>query len=229
VSRFVSLVVMAIALLAISVSAWAAPSLLGISGGILTPDDTVLAPGAFNLAYHGITGNGDTSNFWGGNIGVLPNLEVGAVAETNGETNVGINAKYRILTEKANRPAVTFGVIDAAAQITDDPSLFLVISKNLTPTAEKMSSKSVGPVRGHLGFGSGILKNFFGSIDWTITPKLTLLAEIISDSKFDSSDGGDTLFNAGLRYAINNEFRIDAGTVDFNTFTYGLSYQALKF
>jgi len=231
VSRYsVGLVIGILLLLVVGTSAWTAPSVLGISGNILTPDDTILASGAFNLAYHGVTDNdtSTTTNLFAGNVGLIPNLEVGAAIESNGSSEVLVNGKYRLVTENANRPAVTVGVIDVGTAISDNPGVFLLLSKNLTPTAENVSGKSVGPVRGHIGVGGGVLKTIFGSLDWTVTPKLTLIGEAISDSEFNSA-GGEGVVNLGARFALTNEMRLDAGWIDFRDFTFGMSYQALKF
>jgi hypothetical protein len=230
VSRYsVSLIIGVVLLLVVGSSAWAAPSVFGISGNILTPDDTILAAGAFNIAYHGVTDSDtNTTNFFAGNVGLIPNLEVGAAVETNGDSEVLVNGKYRLVTENANRPAVTVGVIDVGTAISDNPGIFLLLSKNLTPTAENVSGKSVGPVRGHIGVGGGVLKTIFASLDWTVTPKLTLIAEAISDSEFRSA-GGEGLVNVGARFALTNDLRLDAGLIDFDDFTFGISYQALKF
>lgn len=226
VSKYAVCVIIGVILLVVvGTSAWSAPSVFGISGNILTPDDTILASGSFNLAYHGVT-DGNTTSLWAGNVGLIPNLEVGAAVETDGGTNVLINGKYRLLTEKANRPAVTVGVVDAGSKIGDNPGVFLLLSKNLTPTAENVTGKTAGPVRGHLGVGGGVLKTIFASLDWTVSPKLTLIGEVISDSDFQHESG---LVNAGARYAVTNDLRLDAAWIDFKHFTFGASYQALKF
>lgn len=220
----VSLAIGAILLLAVGGGAFAAPSVLGTSGNILTPDDTILASGAFNIAYHGIS-DGDTIQIFAANIGLLPNLEVGAAVKTNGDTDVLANAKYRVLSEAAGRPAITIGAIDIGSQFTEDPGVYILLSKSLTPWLEGAAEKPVGPLRGHIGVGGGVVKSIFAALDWTATPKLSVMAEMISDSQF----GGDTMFNAGIRYAFTNDVRLDIATLDFDDMTYGISFQALKF
>ncbi|MDO8589544.1 MAG: hypothetical protein Q7T82_21175 [Armatimonadota bacterium] len=225
-SRYtVSAVLALVALLAFGAAASAAPSVFGTSGNIITPDDTILASGAFNIAYHGISTDGDNANFFAANVGLLPNLEVGATVATDGDTDVLINAKYRVLAEAASRPAVTIGVIDAGQQLTDDSGFYILLSKSLTPVVESATEKTVGPVRGHLGFGSGVVQTIFAALDWTVTPKLSLMLEVISDSELPQ----DSMFNIGGRYAISDDLRLDLGLIDFDDLTYGISYQALKF
>jgi hypothetical protein len=215
-------------LAALSVGAvQAAPSVLGGSGLILIPDDVVLAPGGVNLAYHGITDfgpGGDMGSFFSANFGILPKLEVGATVISDGGSDVLINAKFRVMSEAAQRPAISIGVVDAASQLTNDPSFYIVLSKSLTQTAEDMRGESSKPIRGHLGFGTGVFRTIFAGLDFTLAPKLSLMVEGISDSDF----GGGQI-NAGIRYAVTNNVRLDAGTIDFNDFTFGISYQTVKF
>ena len=221
----------AMLLLALSVSCGAAPSVLGTSGNILTPDDTILAPGGFNLGYHGINSIGNSSenvNIYAANVGLLPKLEVGLASVTHGNSEVIINAKYRLLTETLGRPAVTVGAIDLGAEITNEHGAYIMLSKNLTTFAEEIANKASRPIRGHLGLGRGVVRGVFVGLDWTLNPKLSLMAEYISDSKLRDLDG-EGICNAGIRYAITKEVRIDLGTIDFEDFTFGASFQALRF
>jgi hypothetical protein len=211
--------------LLVGAAAMAAPSVFGLSGNILTPDDLILAPGTFNLAYHGISfDGGDNENIFSGNVGVFPNLEVGASVLTNGDSDVIFNGKYRLLTETGTRPAVTVGVIDLASTAFADPGLFIMVSKSLTTAAEEVTDRPSKPLRGHLGIGSGVLSSVFLGLDWTVTPQLSVMLEYISDSDF-----GGSLFNGGVRYAVSDNLRLDLSLIDFDDFTYGISYQAIKF
>lgn len=231
-SKFVLTMLLAAALTAVvAVSGFSAPSILGSSGNIVTPNDTVLPVGTLSLGYHGISdfgGSDELVNFFAGNLGLAKNLEVGVGIEENGGSEVMLNAKYRVLAEGATRPSVTVGVLDAAAQFTDDPGWYILLSKNLTTTVEEVAGKASRPVRGGIGFGGGAVGGVFLSLDWTMAPKLSLLAEYISDSQLRSLNGEGS-FNAGLRYALTNDFRIDLGTIDFEDLTFGVSYQTRKF
>jgi hypothetical protein len=220
-----------ILVLAFCVGVSAAPSVLGTSGNIITPDDTIVPAGGFNLGYHGVANYGsssDTVNFFAGNVGLFPNVEVGVGIASDGDTNVLVNAKYRLLTESSTRPAVTVGVIDAGAQFTDDVGPYILISKDLTTKVEEIGGRPSTPLRGHLGLGGGAVKTLFGALDWTVNPKLRLMVEFISDSELRRARG-ETLFNAGLRYAITSDVRLDVGTIDFQDLMFGISYQATRF
>jgi hypothetical protein len=218
-------------IVAFGAAAGAAPSILGTSGNIITPDDMILAPGAVDLTYHGITDFGDSNtsiNFFGGNVGLFPNLEAGAVVKTDGSTDLLINAKYRLLAETSTRPAVTVGGIDIGSQMTDDPGLYVLFSKSLTAAAEEVAGRPSAPLRGHLGIGSGAVRTIFGALDWTLQPKLSLMAEFISDSQLKGSDGG-SLFNVGARYAVTSNIRLDAAAVNLDDLAFGISYQTMRF
>jgi hypothetical protein len=210
---------------ALATAVCAAPSIFGPSGNIMTPDDTIVAPGGFNIAYHGIdVGGDDTLSVFAGNVGVFPNLEVGGAFATNGDDEFIINAKYRLLAETATRPAVTVGVIDLASDFTDDAGLFVLFSKSLTQVAEEITDSPSRPLRGHIGLGDGLLSSVFFALDWTFTPQLSLMLEYVSDSDF-----GGSLFNGGLRYAFGNGLRADLSLIDFDDLSWGISYQTLRF
>ncbi|MDO8682892.1 MAG: hypothetical protein Q7N50_05355 [Armatimonadota bacterium] len=225
-------VVIGIALLvAGSLAAFAAPSVFGTSGNIITPDDTIVAPGGLNLAYHGIVdfaGSDDTLNIFGGNFGLFPNLEVGAAVATNGDSELLLNGKYRLLAETASRPAITVGAIDLSSELFSDAGIYILFSKSLTQFAEEVADRPSRPLRGHLGLGDGPLSGVFAGLDWTLTPKLSAMLEFISDSELEGGGGG-SLFNGGLRYALTDEIRLDASLIDFDDFSFGASYQTLKF
>jgi hypothetical protein len=210
----------------------AAPNIYGTSGLIEVPDDIIYPVNTLSPAYHGVfnadnDNNSDsTINFFTVGLGILPNLDVSGGVKTDGDTDVIINAKYRLATETSDRPSITVGVIDAAAQFADDPGIFIVFGKNLTIAAEEISGGVSKPLRGYAGFGTGALSGFFLGLDWTLTPKVAAMVEFLTSDKA-ISDG--THFNAGLRFAISNELRVDVGTVDFSTLMAGISYNVIRF
>ncbi len=131
----------------------AASNIYGISGLIETPDDTIGALASVDLTVKSVPSFQSTDTF-GGNVGVLPKLEVGALGinntQTGGSTQALLNAKFKILGESLVYPSVTVGVVDAADRLNhigldhdiSDPSLFLVVGKNLTGAAEKVAGQS---------------------------------------------------------------------------------------
>lgn len=219
--------------LALSVSVSAAPNIFGISGLLEMPDDTVVAPGGVSLGYHGVLDvGGDNLNFFTGTVGLTTGLEVGigyGFGESDSRSFDGddngflINAKYRLLAETATRPSFTIGVVDLLEQITDDPGFFLVIGKTLTGTAEDITKAESKPLRGFIGFGSGVYEGLLAGLAWTLDPKFQVGVEYIGEGL----ENGD--FNGYVRYALSRELRLDAGLIDFEDFTFGISYTTLKF
>lgn len=199
----------------------AAPNITGLSGILEIPDDTVVAPGAVSLGYHGVFHNG-TTNWFTGTAGIVPNLEVGIGVRTDGGSDVAINGKYRILAETVDRPAITVGVVDAAESIGDNPGLFLLISKTLTSAAEDVTGEPSKPLRGHVGIGGGLFKGLMAGLTWTLSPKLQAAVEY---AKF----AGDHDFNGLLRYALTSDLRLDVGALKFSHMVLGLSYTSRRF
>jgi len=216
-------------ILAAAVPAAAAPNIYGTSGLIEVPDDIVYPVGAVSLAYHVIVEPNDSDenlNFFTLGTGLLPKLDVSGGVETNGGTNAIINAKYRLAPEAVGRPSITIGVVDAAAELSadDNPGIYIELGKSLTAAAEEVSGGRSKPLRGYLGFGTGVMKGVFVGLDWTLAPKLSGMLEYLSKGLEN-----DSHFNVGIRLAISNELRLDAGLFDFSDFTGGISYNLARF
>jgi len=215
-------------LLLIALPALGASSFLGgFSGNILTPDSVIEPTGTWELSYHqavNVLGDSDNLTAFGVIYGAAPNLEVGVSFVDNSESDTAFNAKYRLLDETADRPAVIVGVFDAAGSVDfldDNPGFFLALSKNVTPTASEIAGEPSKPLRLTLGVGSGAFDGLFAGLDWTLQPKLSLMAEFFSGSL----GGNDSLFNAGIRYAATDALRLDAATIDFDDLAFGASYR----
>lgn len=203
----------------------AAPNIYGTSGLMEIPDDIIYPVGSATPAFHHISGDGDFDlNFFTLGIGILPNLSVSGGIVENGSSEVIINAKFRLVAETADRPSITLGVVDATDELSDDPGLYALFAKNLTAAAEEVTGGVSKPLRGYLGFGTGTLEGFFLGLDWTLTPRLSGMVEYVSEGIT-----GDSHFNGGVRIAVSNELRIDLGLIDFDDFTAGISYNALRF
>jgi len=205
----------------------AAPNIYGTSGLMEIPDDIIFPVGSATPAFHHISGEGNSDlNFYTLGVGILPNLSVSGGIVDNGDSEVILNAKYRLVAETADRPSITFGVIDATGELDadDDPGLYVLFAKNLTAAAEEVAGGVSKPLRGYAGFGTGTIEGFFLGLDWTLTPRLSGMIEYLSEGLT-----GDSHFNGGVRIAISNELRIDLGMIDFDDFTAGISYNALRF
>ncbi|MBI2842800.1 MAG: hypothetical protein HYX78_05315 [Armatimonadetes bacterium] len=210
----------------------AAPNIYGTGGLIEIPDDTLYPVGSITPAYHGIfnIGPGDEDlSFFTVGVGILPNLSVSGGVASNGDDDAVINAKYRLTPESADRPSITIGVVDAVGDLNteDDPGFYILFAKNLTAAAEEVVGGESKPLRGYLGFGSGVLSGLFLGLDWTLTPKISAMLEYVNSD--EGPLDGDSHFNGGIRIAVSNELRIDLGLIDFDDFTAGISYNVIRF
>jgi hypothetical protein len=216
-------------ILAAAIPAAAAPNLYGTSGLIEVPDDVICPVGSISPAYHVIVNPGDSSNnlnFFTVETGIVPKLSISGGAVSDGGTEALVNAKYRLSPETIERPSITIGVVDAAAKLDpDNPGLYIAFAKNLTAAAEEVAGRESKPLRGYLGFGTGVLKGVFVGLNWTLTPKLSAMFEYLSSGMVPE----DMHLNGGARLALTNELRLDVGLVDFKDFTAGISYNVRKF
>ena len=211
-------------LLTLALPALGASSFLGgYSGNIITPDAVIVPTGTWELSYHtfGDLILDEDLTAIGVQYGLTEDLEVGVSFIDNGDNETALNAKYRLLEETATSPMIAVGVFDAGGSegIDDDPSLFVVISKNVTPVATDIVGEPSKPLRLSVGIGSGFFDGFFAGLDWTLQPRLSLMAEYVSGEV----GGNDGLFNVGARFAATDTVRVDLATIDFDDFAFGAS------
>jgi len=239
--KFAVLLAVAAVTLACAGALQAATSIYGISGLIETPDDSIvtaksLTPTAdriFDFKPRGAATGVDVTTF-GGAIGIIPNLEISAVgidADVAGvETEALINAKYRVLEETVNRPSVTVGVVDAAQRLehfTDtitEPSAFVVFGKNVSNIAEGVSGQVSKPVRGTIGFGTGLYRAAFAGLNISLAPKFNIAVEYLAKGLRDQ----DTVSGV-VRFQPIEALSIDAGVVGFKDFYAGASFNLSTF
>jgi len=216
-------------LMLVAGAVYAAPSYLGPSGNILTPDELTVPQGNFSIGYHvifdiGFSGTERDLNVFHGHYGLTPNIEVGiAVVDPSDDgSDVAVNGKWRFYDETATRPAFVVGVMDVAGNaLDDDPTFYVLITKSLTRFASDVMDEQSKPLRGTLGIGTGFYDGIFLGLDWTLSPQLSVMAEYVN--------GGDILdnnnmVNAGVRYAVGTNLRLDLATIDFDELAVGVSY-----
>ena len=226
-SMFIAVIVVAGLL---SGAAAAAPSFLSTTGNILTPNDSVLAPGDFSANFHALNLDDNTPTVIGANVGVTESLELGIarfdpdVRALDEETL--LNAKYRLLPETASRPSVLIGVVDATGDLDrdDDPGFYIVLGKNLTSIATGLSGEPVQPIRGFIGVGTGIYNGVFLGLDWTFSAKSRIIVEYINELNIKGAFGEESVFNAGLRFALTDALRGDLALINGEDFGFGISY-----
>ncbi|HUV04054.1 MAG TPA: hypothetical protein VMX94_02985 [Armatimonadota bacterium] len=223
--RFLPLTVLI--LMVTALPAFGASSYLGgLSGNILTPDGVVVPPGTWEASYHSLPDIFDNRDLTtvGVTYGLVGNLEVGVSFVSNHESDTALNAKYRLMPETPTRPAVLVGVFDIGSTVEtldkDDPGLFIVFSKSVTPAAENRQ-QPLKPLQLSVGFGTGVFDGVFAGLDWTVQPQMRVIAEY-----FGGKIGrNDNLFNAGIRYAPTGALRLDVAAIDFEDVAFGVNYR----
>jgi len=225
IMRYLILVVTILLIAAVPVLG-ASSFLGGFSGNIYTPDGIIVPEKTLELSYHDtlkLFGNTDVSAL-SGVYGFGTNLEAGISFLHNSDSDAVISAKYRVINETADSPAVLVGVFDLAGTanwINDNPGFFIVLSKNITSFASEVTNQPSKPLRLSIGAGSGIFNNLFAGFDWTIERNLSLMAEINGGRIADQTN----IVSAGLRWAAIPDLRVDAAYVGFKQFAFGANYR----
>jgi len=217
---------MAIALVALSAGAQAAPSYFGPTGNIMTPDALTTPMSGFDVAYHRFFSDNSDLNVVHANIGLSRNIEVGAswFDPEDGDADLALNGKWRFVEESATRPAVAVGVLDATGDaLSKDASVYILVSKNLTQYAESVIERESKPLRGTIGVGGGAFDGLFASLNWTFAPKVSIMLEFVKLDK-QVKLGDQSVLNGGVRFALSPELRLDGALVDFNDAALGLSF-----
>lgn len=208
--------------------ALAAPNFLGQSGNLVTPDDLIIPTREFSLGYHYIDkkvfGSGDSMHIVSANFGFTPQFEAGLAYVDRGRSELVVNGKYQILRERPGSPSFTVGVVDLFDSLDQDPSFFFLVGKNLTAASRDVRTETEGrTVRGYLGFGTGSYDGLIAGLSFIATPQLALMAEYAPEGPLT---GRDDSFNVGLRYAVSNRIRLDAGLFDFDNLGVGISFNS---
>ncbi|HEY3298433.1 MAG TPA: hypothetical protein VGK34_07250 [Armatimonadota bacterium] len=222
--RYLVLVTAVVLMFATLPAFGAANYLGGMSGNIFTPDDVIEPTRDWEISYHNALNllGDDDLQATGIQYGLFSNLEVGVSFIADGGTNTAFNAKYRLVPETSSVPNVTVGVFDLLADSTRDTNAFILVSKNITPFATRVTDTPSKPLRAELGFGTGIYKSVFAALNWTYSPKWSAMAEYVPG---DIGDRGSTV-NLGVRYAATNSVRVDAAVIDFHDFAFGASFRS---
>jgi hypothetical protein len=163
------------------------PNFLGSTGLLLAPSAYTQARESGALALNG------NSDFLGGSavVGVTDRFEVGVGVldfdeDLGGGTEVLLNAKFQILKETDQMPAISAGVIDALDELDADQSWFVVASKFFT----RGDTEQDFALKGHVGFGGGIYdEEIFAGAELFWASQLSFVAEFVNSD-----------FNVGGRY-----------------------------
>ncbi|HEY3299080.1 MAG TPA: hypothetical protein VGK34_10550 [Armatimonadota bacterium] len=222
------LVIAAMLVLLLAVTCSADPSYLGISGNLFTPDDKVLAPGQFAADYNQVEFD-NKATFIAGSFGVTDGLELSVVRfDSDGADSVrtGINLKYSIMPETAATPSLVIGATDVTGDmdINEDPGLFVVLGKNLTPAATNLAGQPMKPIRGYIGYSGGLNHGLFAGASCELTQKTSLVVEYMSKLRLRDTYDQSSLVNAGLRLDITDTLRANVSLIDLKEFGFGMAY-----
>lgn len=215
-------------LVGVASAAGAVTNIFGMSGLIETPNADVLDPGSFAITANSIADVGDTDVDFttvGAGFGLLPQFEVsGAYVDTDVDEEFFLNGKYLIVPETFERPAIAVGVVDVLDEFDVDPSFFVVFGKNITAAAEEIAGMESKPLRGTVGFGTGIYEGIFAGLEWALSPRFDIMAEYLTEGI-----GADSTFNAGLEFSLTENLTVEAGLYDFDDFYFGGTYTVVPF
>lgn len=210
------LILVVVALIALSASAFAAPSFRGYTGLVVVPTADSLDKGDWNFGLMTEdTGEFDVNDIFV-NYSPAENLEVGFNSQSQVNANARetlFNAKYSVVRETAKTPAVAFGAIDMTKE--RESTVYVVASKSLG-TSFAVSDKEVTSIRGHVGIGGGQFDGVFAGLSGWVGNFASLSAE------WDSRD-----FNFGLNIYPTPRIAIHGGWFDpagNNNFGFGASY-----
>ena len=197
-----------------------APSILGPTGAILTPNTATVGDSRWNVGYHFWTSKDGQTDIHTAkiNVGLGPAAEVGVAffnydyPEYAGmdyrldDDEVIWSFKLRVWDETETDPGVAIGVIDVGDQI--DLTAYLVVEKTF------LRDTSL-PITLTAGYGSGEaeLKDFFGSGVFHVASTVDIVTEL------DHED-----FNYGLRWWPWTDVNIDVGAVADEFFA-GIAYR----
>jgi hypothetical protein len=191
------------------------PNFLGATGLLYTPSAYTQGDRNGSVSLQG------NSDFFGGSavVGISDRLEIGVGVvdfddDLGGDTEVLVNAKFQLLKETNQLPAISVGVIDAFDQLDVDPSWYVVASKFFT----RSDTDQDFALKGHVGFGGGLYdEEVFAGAELLFQKNISILAEFVNSD-----------FNVGGRYHYKG-WTATLGWFDFKHLGGQLAYHmALK-
>ena len=207
-------VVVAVLLLLV-VPAWAqpAPTFEGPTGLIFVPTADVIGMGEFNVGGALAQLEGVDANWISANVGLLPQLEVGAtrMKPEGGDAETMVNAKFRLAQPTLTATTISVGAIDITDQV--DRSLYAVLSHDLSVVTMLGGEDFTNP-RVHVGIGGGQLNGLFAGAQITYDDKVELMAE------YDTED-----INLGARLLLSKTFKATVAALNgFSDFGVGAAF-----
>ena len=138
----------------------------------------------------------------GGDVGILPDLELGATVLVHEEwQSASLRAKYHLLREKRDGFGLAVGVQDVGDGLF---SPYVVAGKTLAPT-----------LQGYLGIGGGGMDGIFFGLSKT----MAALRGAVVFVEYDSHR-----LNLGGRFKLEENLGLDVGLIGLERAAIGLSY-----
>lgn len=209
--------------------AMAAPSFLGASGNILTPNDQVLGVGDFNANINSLQLS-DPVTIIGASVGLTDNLELGIgnynPSRGGASDETFFNVKYSVLKETNARPSLTVGLMDATGNldVNGDPGFFAVVGKNLTRVGSDLTGEPIGVLRGYVGIGGGMYNGVFVAADYSLSPKVQVVGEFINELQMKSGINEKSVFNAAIKVKVTDTISADLALLNGDDLGFGITY-----
>ena len=204
------------------------PSVLGLSGDLLSPTNDFVGARQYALNAHLVTG-GDDIRIFSGNYGVSNRLEIGVAVFDVGtgpfDQEVIFNAKWLLMREGDGDPVtVSIGAVDLTDEIGLDPGIYIYASKNVSRWfGAEREAGSPGSVEIGAGIGGGIYHNLVVNGRLVLTRDLTVFAEFFDDQRI--VDTGTTL-NVGGRLAFGQQLAVVLALYDLSDLGIGISWRS---
>ncbi|MCL6590300.1 MAG: YjbH domain-containing protein [Firmicutes bacterium] len=172
-----------------------------------TPTAKSLATGSLGVAINWSEGDLGYFNF---DYGLLPDLEAGLVILTNPADNtVRFRAKYTILHEDYDSPALAIGVEDLGSDSNLSP--YIVLSKSFPKSG----------FYGNIGVGGGNFNGIFGGLG-VIFPGSSKRSGVRQTELFLEADSYG--LNAGAKLGIGSNTRINFSMTNLEQWMAGVTF-----
>jgi len=226
----IGLAAVAVIIPLVACPASAAPSFLGYTGVLATPNTALVGEDSVDLAIHNVPNadffrNGASLTPFTASFGLADNVELTAglfAVENGGDDEFTFHLKYGILSEPEDEVSLAVGLVDILEELGDSVPLYLALGKDL---GSDLQANGPVPVTIGLLFADdpGVLMGdedvdevqFFASVTGDVNEHVTLMGEVLEEE-----------FNWGARFNVTDDVHIDVGSI-FDEFMWGVSYHTM--
>ena len=216
--RFFITVIALTFLVILGSSVMAEPTVSGPTGLILTPTADITTPESAWLGGSYIDYSSGTfdDTIWSYTLtgGLAENFEVGIAGfyHTDADDGFGINAKYQVMAENLQMPAVSFG-INYNDLGGERMTQFYAVASKYIQSDDESTNQAFGIHGGIAWVDADWVDedfNYWGAVDFNITEEIIGIAEYIST--YGAND--EEAFTFGVRYYANDQWSATAGMID---------------